>query len=133
MKKQTQKWLNFPGKCSKYILNKFHITSSNRIDHSKKSKKRKIFEKSFVVIWVVLCVQNINNWFGAFLWHNYCRTCRNRDTLKRVVSVKKVSAAVSFPPKSLIESIQFMPLKDRSNVTQKKSQTNFCLFSKNSR
>jgi ABC-type transport system involved in cytochrome c biogenesis permease subunit len=33
----------------------------------KKSKKRKMFEKFFVVIWVVLCVQNINNCFGAFL------------------------------------------------------------------
>ncbi len=48
----------------------------------KKSKKRKIFEIFFVVNWVVLCVQNINNWFGAFLWHNNCRKCRNRDTLK---------------------------------------------------
>ena len=48
----------------------------------KKSKKRKIFENFFVVIWVVLCVQNINNWFGAFLWHNNCRKCRNHHTLK---------------------------------------------------
>ena len=47
----------------------------------KKSKKLKIFENFFVVIWVVLCVQNISNWFGAFLWHNNCRKCRNRDTL----------------------------------------------------
>jgi hypothetical protein len=47
----------------------------------KKSKKRKILENFFVVIWVVLCVQNINNRFGAFLWHNNCRKCRNRDTV----------------------------------------------------
>jgi hypothetical protein len=48
----------------------------------KKLKKRKIFENFFVVILVVLCLQNINNWFGAFLWHNNCRKCRSRDILK---------------------------------------------------
>ena len=32
----------------------------------KKSKKRKIFENFFVVIWVVLCIQKIKNLFCAF-------------------------------------------------------------------
>ena len=39
---------------------------------------KKIKKKIFVLIWVVLCFRNINDWFGAFLWHNYCRKCKNR-------------------------------------------------------
>jgi hypothetical protein len=44
-------------------------------------KNEKNFEEHFVVIWVVLCVQNINNSFGAFLWRNNCSKCRNLNTL----------------------------------------------------
>ena len=40
---------------------------------------RKFLEKCFKFF-----LFNINDWFGAFLWHINCRKCRDRDTLKGV-------------------------------------------------
>ena len=46
-----------------------------------KVEKNKNFTKGFVVIWFVLCSQNIKDWFSDFLWQKNCRKCRNHHTL----------------------------------------------------
>jgi hypothetical protein len=57
---------------------------------TKKGFKNIIQISHFVELAFNLRKKICQHWFGAFLWHNNCRKCRKRDTLKFDIFRKKI-------------------------------------------